>query len=65
MSRPPADRNLLYGVLALVLGVVDRRALIEAMIAWVESRPGPLGQILLERLGSRERLVALPVGHQH
>src|SRR5204862_7980496 len=48
-QRPDADRNLLFGILALHLDFVSRDALVAAMQAWVLDKQKPLGQILLEQ----------------
>ena len=48
-SSPTADRNLLFGVLALQLNFVTRDALVGAMHAWVLDKAKPLGQILLDQ----------------
>jgi WD40 repeat protein/serine/threonine protein kinase len=42
-----ADRNLLFGILALQLDFVTRDALIQAMNAWVLDKTKALGQILI------------------
>src|SRR5262249_45406287 len=42
-----ADRNLLYGILALQLDFVTRDQLIDAMNAWALEKETPLGDILL------------------
>jgi hypothetical protein len=47
-SRPSADRNLLFGILALQMDFISRDALIAAMHAWVLDKAQPLGQILVE-----------------
>src|SRR5437588_5871162 len=44
-----ADRNLLFGILAVQMNFVGRDALIAAMHAWVLERSKPLGQILVEQ----------------
>jgi serine/threonine-protein kinase len=44
-----ADRNLLFGILALQLDFVTRDALIEAMNAWVLDKNKPLGHILIDQ----------------
>jgi WD40 repeat protein/tRNA A-37 threonylcarbamoyl transferase component Bud32 len=44
-----ADRNLLFGILAVQMHFVTRDALIAAMHAWVLERSKPLGQILVEQ----------------
>ena len=43
-----ADRNLLYGILALQMDFISRDALIAAMNAWVLDKAQPLGHILVE-----------------
>src|SRR6266404_743856 len=48
-SRPSADRNLLFGILALQMDFISRDALIVAMNAWVLDKAKPLGQILVEQ----------------
>jgi eukaryotic-like serine/threonine-protein kinase len=49
MNPSSADRNLLYGVMALQLGFITKEALIAAMVAWVSARWKPLDQILIEQ----------------
>src|SRR3954447_6011427 len=49
MNTSSADRNLLYGVLALRMGFITKEALIAAMVAWVSARWKPLHQILIEQ----------------
>jgi serine/threonine-protein kinase len=44
-----ADRNLLFGILALQLDFLDRDALIAAMHAWVLDKARPLGDILVDQ----------------
>src|SRR3954462_10731325 len=44
-----ADRNLLFGILAVQMNFVARDALIAAMHAWVLERSQPLGRILVEQ----------------
>jgi serine/threonine-protein kinase len=46
--RPAADRNLLFGILALQMDFITRDALIQAMHAWVLDKHKSLGQILAE-----------------
>jgi serine/threonine protein kinase len=59
-TPPTADRNLLFGILALQMDFISRDALIRAMNAWVLEKHKPLGQILLEqgalRAGTRAAL---------
>jgi hypothetical protein len=53
MSESNADRNLLFGILALHLALqmdfISRDALIAAMHTWVLDKAKPLGQILLDQ----------------
>ena len=44
-----ADRNLLFGILALQMDFISRDALIAAMNAWILDKARPLGQVLLDR----------------
>jgi serine/threonine protein kinase/tetratricopeptide (TPR) repeat protein len=61
-SRSDAERNLLFGILALQLDFIDRDALYDAMQAWVLEKAAPLGQILLKQQKlNREQLHALDV----
>src|SRR5258707_4179266 len=64
-DRAVADRNLLFGILALQMDFIRRDALIAAMNAWVLEKTKPLGQILhdqgqlsAERLQMLDGLVA-------
>src|SRR6516225_280639 len=47
--QPGADRNLLFGVLALQMEFISRDELIAAMQDWVSDQTRMLGQILVER----------------
>jgi WD40 repeat protein/serine/threonine protein kinase len=49
MPNPTADRNLLYGILALQMDFIRRDALIAAMHAWVLDKAKSLGQILQDQ----------------
>jgi WD40 repeat protein/serine/threonine protein kinase len=49
MSQAAADRNLLFGILALQMDFICRDALIAAMNAWVLDKAKALGQILVEQ----------------
>jgi serine/threonine-protein kinase len=64
---PGADRNLLFGILALQVDFVSRDALIAAMNAWVLDKAKPLGQILLEQGALRSDTHALleAMVHKH
>jgi hypothetical protein len=46
-----ADRNLLFGILALQMDFINRDALIAAMNAWVLTKGRALGDILVEQHG--------------
>jgi eukaryotic-like serine/threonine-protein kinase len=48
MSQEHADRNLLFGILALQMDFITREQLVTAMQAWVFDKAKPLGQILIE-----------------
>jgi serine/threonine-protein kinase len=69
MVQPHADRNLLFGILALQMDFIRRDQLVAAMNAWVLDKHKPLGQILVEQqaLGADERAVleALVDKHLH
>jgi serine/threonine-protein kinase len=70
MAQPHADRNLLFGILALQLDFIGRDALVAAMNAWVLDKHRPLGQILVEQqalaAANREALELLVNRHlQH
>src|SRR5437763_10650442 len=44
-----ADRNLLFGILALQMDFISRDALVAAINAWVLDKSKSLGQILVEQ----------------
>src|SRR6266403_572493 len=44
-----ADRNLLFGILALQMDFISREQLIAAMNAWVLEKASPLSAILLQQ----------------
>ncbi len=48
-GSPIADRNLLFGMLAVQMNFIGRDALLSGMKAWVQDKPKSLGQIFLER----------------
>ena len=45
----PADRNLLFGILAVQLDFVSKGALVAAMQAWLLDKARPLGDVLRDR----------------
>jgi len=70
-SSSVADRNLLFGVLAVQLDFINREALVAAMTAWSLDKKRPLGEILLEQkrltpeqLQALDRLLEVHV-HDH
>ena len=48
MSQSAADRNLLFGILALQMDFITRDALVAAMNAWVLQKHRPLSELLEE-----------------
>jgi len=49
MNAPTADRNLLFGILALQMDFIDREQLAQVMNAWVLEKSKGLGQLLHDR----------------
>jgi tetratricopeptide (TPR) repeat protein len=49
VPSPSADRNLLFGLLALQMDFLSREQLLEAMLAWMLEKQTPLGEILTRR----------------
>ena len=62
-----ADRNLLFGVLALQMDFISREALIAAVSAWIRARDKPLAQILVEQgsLPQGRRALLEPLVQEH
>jgi serine/threonine-protein kinase len=62
-----ADRNLLFGILALQLDFIDGDQLVKAMHAWVLAKDKPLGQIHLDlgALGQTRRALLEPLVDEH
>ena len=52
-----ADRNLLFGIIALQMDFIGRDALVAAMSAWALEKSKPLGEILVaqQALSSQRR----------
>src|SRR3954451_15521597 len=50
-ARPMAiaDRELLFGMIALQNGLIDQAQLVAAFQAWTEDRSRPFSQVLLDR----------------
>jgi serine/threonine-protein kinase len=59
MAQPNADRNLLFGILALQLDFISRDQLVAAMNAWVLDKHQPLSQVLAEQQGLNAERQAL------
>ena len=50
MTKPAtADRNLLFGILAVQMDFVSQAKLIQAMNAWVLNKSRSLGELLVEQ----------------
>src|SRR5690349_16999127 len=66
-AAPAADRNLLFGVLALQMDFIGRDALVAAMHAWVLAKAKPLAQILVEQgvLSAGRRALLEPLVEEH
>jgi eukaryotic-like serine/threonine-protein kinase len=46
---PPADRNLLFGLLALQTGMIDQSALVAAFHAWTRDKARSLAELLIDQ----------------
>jgi WD40 repeat protein len=66
-ARADADRNLLFGVLALQMDFISREALIKAVSAWIRDKAKPLAQILVEQgaLPEARRALLEPLVEEH
>ncbi len=66
-SHSHADRNLLFGILAVQLEFIDQDALLQAMGAWMLHKSRSLGEILVEQqrltAGQQALLAALVATH--
>jgi WD40 repeat protein/serine/threonine protein kinase len=62
-----ADRNLLFGILALQMDFITRDALVQAMNSWVLTKELPLGQILQNQgnLGDDEHALLEALVQKH
>jgi serine/threonine-protein kinase len=49
MAKVEADRNLLFGILAVHNGLIEQADLIGAIRSWSKERSMPIGQVLVER----------------
>jgi serine/threonine-protein kinase len=59
---PTADRNLIFGLLALQMDFVTREQLLDAMSTWLLARHNPLGHVLRRRGVLTEHRVVLLEG---
>jgi serine/threonine-protein kinase len=66
-GNPTADRNLLFGILAVQMDFVSREALVAAMHAWVLAKHRSLGDLLQEQgaLTPQQRRVLDLVAEEH
>jgi hypothetical protein len=66
-TAPIADRNLLFGVLALQMDFISRDSLIAAMQTWIFDKNKSLGQILQDQgtLDEGERALLEPLVDKH
>ena len=49
MTAFSADRDLLFGLLALQIGLIDQGALVAAFQAWTRDKARPLAERLVDR----------------
>ena len=49
MGNSNADRNLLFGIVAMQMDFISREALIAAVSAWVQDKSKPLDDILVDQ----------------
>jgi tetratricopeptide (TPR) repeat protein len=66
-ASPSADRNLLFGILAVQMDFVSRDALVAAMHAWVLAKHRPLGDFLQEQgaLSPERRALLDAMANEH
>jgi serine/threonine-protein kinase len=66
-ARSAADRNLLFGILALQMDFVSRDALVAGMNAWVLTKSKALGEVLREQgaLGAEEHALLEALVKKH
>lgn len=67
MGRVDADRNLLFGVLALQNGFITREQLIASVSTWVLDKARPLDAILREQgaLSAEDHAILEPLVRRH
>lgn len=66
-GRSMADRNVLFGVLAVQLGYITPRQMVEALQAWTLDRQVPLETILVDKqlLSPQKRAMLAPLVQAH
>src|SRR4051812_24773160 len=67
MAKIDAERNLLFGVLALQMDFISREALITATSTWVLDKSKTLAQVLVEQgaLSASRRALLEPLVQEH
>src|SRR5205823_466969 len=67
MPHAHADRNLLFGILALQMDFISRDTLVEGMNAWVLDKEKPLGRVLVgqQALGEDEHALLEALVQKH
>ena len=66
-TKSAADRNLLFGIVALQMDFIGRDALIDALRDWTTQKHKPLGQVLVDRgdLSDARRALLEPLVDEH
>ena len=67
MARADADRNLVFGILALQLDFISREGLISAFCAWILDKNRPIDQILVQQgaLSAARQAMLEPLVAEH
>jgi eukaryotic-like serine/threonine-protein kinase len=67
MAKENADRNLLFGIVALQMDFISRDQLVAGLNAWVLRKNDPLAQVLVDSgaLAERDRAVLEPMVALH
>jgi hypothetical protein len=61
-QRDETPRDLLFGLLALQIGLIDQDQWLDAFRAWSKAKGKALAEILIERGAIDEESRSLPVG---
>ena len=51
MAQAPVEANLLFGILAMQVGLIDQADLLDAFRRWSRDKSRPLAEVLVERGG--------------